>query len=100
MLIALIVKGICSASKKSYCHSPVSEHVLEAGEGGGGMSSLSEDSLLSPHFRIFATGPRTSDATVFFSPLPLLPLVELPLLLEAALKEIMMYLHKLIKGQN
>lgn len=48
--------------------------MLDAGDGGGGMSSLSDVSLLSPHFRALAADPKTSDDKLFFSPLPLLPL--------------------------
>ena len=53
----------------------MSEQVLEAGDGGGGMSSLSEVSLLSPHFKALAADPKTSDDKLFFSPLPLPPLL-------------------------
>ena len=55
--------------------------MLEAGDGGGGISNLSEDSLLSPHFKILATEPKTSGAAAFFSVTPLLLLLLLPLLL-------------------
>lgn len=61
-------------SSNSQVNLPVSEQVLDAGDGGGGISSLSEVSLLSPHLRVLAADPITSEVVLFFSP-PLLALL-------------------------